>query len=235
MIAAVPPGQSMTSEPQPYISHADLGGQRGRGHVLPEPEGELFHADWEPRALALTLAMGATGAWNIDQSRSARETLPQYAELSYYQIWLAALVKLMIERGLVQEHELEREQALLPPLPLPRRLLADQVAATLARGSSTERSAAAAARFKIGQRVRTRRHTVEHHTRLPAYAHDKPGIVERIHGVHVFADSHALGLGEQAQWLYTVVFEGEVLWGDEAQAGLKVSVDAWESYLEEAP
>ena len=65
-----------------YVSHADLGGQSGHGRVVPEPEGEHFHAAWEPRVLALTLAMGATGAWNIDSSRSARETLPQYARLS---------------------------------------------------------------------------------------------------------------------------------------------------------
>jgi len=41
--------------------------------------------------LALTLAMGTTGLWNIDASRAARETLADYRELSYYQIWLAGL------------------------------------------------------------------------------------------------------------------------------------------------
>ena len=55
-----------------YTNHADLGGKSGFGRIVPEPEGEYFHATWEPRALALTLAMGATGSWNIDQSRSAR-------------------------------------------------------------------------------------------------------------------------------------------------------------------
>ena len=35
-----------------YITHADLGGQPGFGPVTPEPEGELFHASWEPRVLA---------------------------------------------------------------------------------------------------------------------------------------------------------------------------------------
>jgi nitrile hydratase len=30
------------------------------------------------------------------------------------------------------------------------------------------------------------------------------------------------------------VFEGSELWGDEAQAGQRVSVDAWDSYLEPA-
>ena len=74
-----------------YQSRADLGGQAGHGRVQPEPEGELFHEPWEPRALAITLAMGATGSWNIDQSRAARETLPDYAQLSYYRIWIAGL------------------------------------------------------------------------------------------------------------------------------------------------
>ncbi len=35
-----------------------------------------LHAEWERRVLAVTLAMGATGQWNIDTSRAARESLP---------------------------------------------------------------------------------------------------------------------------------------------------------------
>ena len=64
-----------------YVTRADLGGQAGHGKVVPEPEGELFHAAWEPRVLAVTLAAGALGAWNIDMSRSARETLPATTEV----------------------------------------------------------------------------------------------------------------------------------------------------------
>jgi len=48
----------------------------------------------------------------------------------------------------------------------------------------------------------------------------------------VFADTNAQGLGEQPQWLYTVVFDSSELWGDGAAAGLSVSIDAWEPYLE---
>jgi hypothetical protein len=66
-----------------YQSHADLGGQDGHGVVSPEPEGELFHANWERMALALTLAMGATGTWNLDKSRSVRETISDYDSLTY--------------------------------------------------------------------------------------------------------------------------------------------------------
>jgi len=215
-----------------YRSHADLGGQPGHGAVLPEPEGELWHAAWEPRALALTLAMGATGAWNIDQSRAARETLPGYAALSYYQVWLAALQVLLRERGLLADDELATGHALHAPLPLPRKLAAGQVAAALARGSATERAATGPARFAPGDRVRTSALATPHHSRLPAYARGKTGVVARVHGVHVFADSNARGLGEQPQWLYGVVFEGMELWGADADPGLRVGLDAWESTLE---
>ena len=214
-----------------YTSHADLGGQPGHGRVQPEAEGDLFHAPWEPRALALTLAMGATGAWNIDISRAARETLPNYRELGYYEIWFAALQKLLAERQLVRPDEAAAGRALHPPRPLPRKLLAAGVPAVLAQGSPTVRPATAPARFAIGQAVRMYGGTVPHHTRLPGYVRGKRGAVEHVHGAHVFADAHALGLGEQAQWLYTVAFDGAELWPGEPAQRLKVSVDAWEPYM----
>ena len=217
-----------------YITHADLGGQSGHGTVLPEPEGQPFHADWEARALALVLAMGATGSWNIDASRAARETLPAYACLSYFQIWIAALEKLMLERGQVFRDELTQGRLLHPPAPVARVLLAADVRAALARGSPTQRPGAKPAFFQLGQRVRARIDAVPHHTRLPGYVRGKCGTVERLHGSHVLADAHAHGLGEQPEPLYTVVFEGEDVWGADAAPGLRVSVDAWQSYLEVA-
>ena len=217
-----------------HLSHADLGGRPNAERVLPEPEGELFHAAWEPRALALTLAMGATGSWNIDISRAARETLPDYASLSYYQIWIAALEQLLVERALLRPDELAAGRALHPPVPVARVLHAADVPAVLAKGSTTERPATAPARFQPGDRVRSRRDRVAHHTRLPGYAHGKTGVVESVHGAHVFADSHAQGLGEQPQWLYRVAFRGSDLWGAQAAPGSSVALDAWESYLEPA-
>lgn len=215
-----------------YRTFADLGGQPGHGPVTPEAEGEFWHEAFEPKALALTLAMGGTGSWNIDQSRAARETLPDYADLTYYRIWLAGLERLMAERGLVGADEITAGRMLQPPKPLARKLLAEAVPATLARGSPTERPASGAARFAVGDVVRTRAGHVDHHTRLPGYAQGRTGTVRRVHGAHVFADSNAQGAGEQPQWLYTVVFDGATLWGADAQPGLQVSVDAWESYLQ---
>lgn len=202
--------------------------------MIPEAEGELFHAAWEPKAFALTVAMGSTGSWNIDMSRAARETLPAYAELSYYAIWIHGLEKLLAERGLVTEEEIAAERPLHPPRTGLRVLTASNVSRVLAAGSSTLRPAAAPPRFAIGERVRTRNMAVPHHTRLPGYTRGKLGHIERIHGTHIFADTHAQGVGEQPHWLYTVNFAGRELWGSDAESGLTVSIDAWEPYLEAA-
>lgn len=223
----------------PYTSHADLGGQLGHGAVLPAAEGqsagELWHAPWESRAMALTLAMGATGAWNLDASRAARETLPGYAGLSYYEIWVAGLQRLLQARGLLHDDEITQGQALHPAPPLPRKLLAAQVAVVLAQGASTSRQATAPARYAVGDTVRMKATPAPHHTRLPGYVRGKQGVVTALHGCHVYPDSHARGAGEQPCWLYTVAFTGTALWGSEPSAtGLCVSVDAWETYLEPA-
>jgi nitrile hydratase len=218
-----------------YHSHADLGGQDVQDRVRPEPEGELFHAPWEPRVLALTLAMGATGLWNIDASRAARETLADYRELSYYQIWLAGLHKLLLQSGAAQADELAQGRMSQAAVPIRSVLRAGQVEAALARGAPTVRPAGSPARFALGQRVRMLSAAAPHHTRLPGYVRGKRGVIERLHGAHVFADPHAQGLGEQPQWLYTVAFDETELWGAQApRQGSTVSVDAWEPYLEPA-
>lgn len=216
-----------------YHSHADLGGKEAAGPIVNEPEGEYFHAAWERQALALTLAMGATGAWNLDMSRAARETLADYADRSYYSIWLAGLCRLMLERGLVTESELSSGHATRPGVELPRKLQAADVAAALLRGASTERPPASPARFAPGDAVVTGAAPAGHHTRLPGYARGKRGTIERVHGVHVFADAHAQGLGEQPQWLYAVRFTGQALWGEAGTADA-VSIDLWEPHLEPA-
>jgi nitrile hydratase subunit beta len=80
--------------------------------------------------------------------------------------------------------------------------------------------------------VRTKNIHPETHTRLPRYARDRVGTIETIRGCHVFPDTAALGKGDDPQWLYTVLFDGRELWGDITEPGLKVSIEAFEPYLE---
>lgn len=214
----------------------DMGGMQGFGPVQPEADEPVFHAEWERRAFALTLAMAPAGGWNLDMSRHARESLPpaQYLSSSYYEIWLAALERLMIERELISAEEIAAGHSLAPPREVKRVLSADQVAATLGRGGPTERDAETPARFKVGDRVRARNVHPRGHTRLPRYVRGQIGVLHLVHGCHVFPDTHAHGLGERPQWLYCVLFSARDLWGPEARANDEVRLDLWESYLEPA-
>ena len=212
----------------------DMGGVDGFGPVVPEPDEPVFHSEWERRAFAITLAMAKPGGWNIDTSRFAREDRPpaDYLSRSYYQIWLVGLERLLLERDLLRPGEIEAGKILQPPAPIPAKLMASEVAATLRRGGPTEREASAPARFTIGDRVRAKEMHPPTHTRLPQYVRGHVGVIDRICGYHVFPDSNAMNEGENPQWLYTVTFNGQDLWDDTPDAGVKVSVDAWESYLE---
>jgi nitrile hydratase beta subunit len=214
----------------------DLGGTQGHGPVEPEPKEPVFHAEWERRAFALTLAMGMPGGWNIDMSRFARENRKpvEYLSMSYYQIWFAGLETLMAERGLVGSDEIDAGHTLRPAKPLKRTLSPGDVAQVLYRGGPTERETNSTAKFKAGDKVRTKNLNPLTHTRLPRYVRGHTGVIERVVGCHVFPDSNAMGAGENPQWLYTVRFDGRELWGADADPSVKVSVDAWEPYLEPA-
>ena len=113
-------------------------------------------------------------------------------------------------------------------------LKAEDVPAVLARGGPAARAIEQPARVAVSDRVRTRNIHPQGHTRLPRYARGKTGVIELVHGAHVFPDANAHGQGEQPQWLYTVSFVGTDLWGPAADPTVRVSVDAWESYLEPA-
>lgn len=214
----------------------DVGGMMGFGPVDPDPDEPLFHARWEQRALGLTLCAGALGHWNLDQSRSARENRhpADYYSSTYYELWAKGLERLLVDHGVVTEEELTAGRSLTPGPDSARILTADRVPAALARVGPVDRPPPAPARFAVGDRVRARIMTPTGHTRLPRYVRGKLGVIESVHGAHVFPDSNAAGHGEDPKWLYTVRFEGTDLWGHEAEPGLVVSVDAWEPYLEPA-
>ena len=213
----------------------DMGGMDGFGKVEAEPNEPVFHAPWEGRVLAMQRAMGYAGAWHIDHSRFAQEKLPPvtYLSSSYYQRWALAMEKNVLERGYVGPDELAAGHALRPGVALKRKLTPDVVDKGMTR-SSFYRQQQGPARFKVGDRVRTRNIHPATHTRLPRYARDKVGLVEMVHGCHMYPDSVAIDQGDNPQWLYTVVFENRELWGPDADPTIKVSIDAFEPYLDPA-
>jgi len=213
----------------------DMGGMHGFGKVDSEKNEPVFHADWEGRCFALNRAMGYTGVWTIDQTRAGIEQLPPevYLTSSYYRKWAIRMERLIVALGLADADEVAAGHALRPGKTLKRKLGAADVPNSLSRGSFA-RPAQVPARFKAGDRVRTKNIHPATHTRLPRYARGRVGVIEAVRGCHVFPDTVAIGKGENPQWLYTVLFEGRELWGENADPSLKVSIEAFEPYLEPA-
>ena len=211
----------------------DMGGMDGFGKVEVEKNEPPFHAPWEGRVLAMQRAMGYAGAWHIDHSRFAQEKLPplSYLGASYYQRWMMAMESNVTERGYATPDELEAGHAKTAGKNLPRKLTPDVVDAGLSR-SSFYRPQQGPQKFKPGDKVRTANIHPATHTRLPRYARDKVGVVEMCHGCHMYPDLVATDRGDNPQWLYTVVFDSRELWGPDADPTLKISIDAFEPYLE---
>ncbi len=212
----------------------DMGGMDGFGKVEAELNEPPFHEKWEGRVLAMVRAMGAAGAFNIDTSRFYRESLPPHVYLasSYYRKWLLGLEDNLVDKGFVTASELAAGHSEGTAKPVKNGKFAlEKVEKSLVRGHF-ERQAPAPAKFKIGDRVRTRNMHPATHTRLPRYTRGHVGLIDRVLGCQVFPDSAAMELGENPQWLYNVVFDSVELWGPDADPTVKVSIDAFEPYLE---
>lgn len=212
----------------------DMGGMDGFGKVEPEANEPTFHHEWEARVMAMVRAMGANGGLNIDSQRFARESLPPevYLASSYYKKWFLAIENQLVERNMVGADELEAGHSLHQSPPLLRGpFTLDDVKRCEVRGSFG-REPQGPAIFKPGDRVRAKNINPLTHTRLPRYVRGHTGVVEHINGCHVFPDTNAHFKGDHPQWLYTVVFDARDLWGDDADPTLKVSIEAFEPYLE---
>jgi len=214
----------------------DMGGMQSFGPVNHEENEPVFHAPWEGRALALTLAAGAWRRWTIDALRHQIELLPpaDYLRMSYYEKWIAAVSERLIESGMVTRAEIESARPAQGSTKAVPALAADQVPTMRRSGALAMRKVNIAPRFIPGERVRARNIHPIGHTRLPRYARGKTGVVHLDHGVYVFPDTVAHGRGENPQHVFSVRFSARELWGEQASARDAVYIDLWDDYLEPA-
>jgi len=217
----------------------DLGGMHGLGPIDPPDDEPIFHATWEERAFALTLAAGSRGHWNIDQSRFARESMEpgEYLRTSYYEHWLHGLEVLLENEGLIKAGEVDTrmQDSTAPEFPGfadDKVLPADKVVKTLGRGGSTRMDGVSPARFKVGDTVKTININPPTHTRLPRYARARTGVVELDHGGFQFPDVAATTGVKQCERLYTVAFSARELWGDDCEHPQDIMLlDMFDPYL----
>ena len=213
----------------------DMGGMHGMGAVEIERDEPVFHSEWERRAFALTLASGFRGKWNIDMGRYARERMPpaDYLAATYYERWLFGLETLLVEQAQVTADELASGRAARRVAP-EGTLQASDVARFLRNRRNARLDDDVPAKFKPGNRVVARNIHPAGHTRLPRYARGRHGVIDRDHGVFIFADTNAMSRDRKPQHLYSVRFAARELWGPAASARDAVYVDLWDDHLDPA-
>jgi hypothetical protein len=85
----------------------DMGGAPGG----PIDRGQHEVEDWERLADAINSALGAKGLQSTDELRRSIESLEEYRELSYYERWVAATEKLLIEKDVLSSDEIDERAA----------------------------------------------------------------------------------------------------------------------------
>jgi hypothetical protein len=85
----------------------DIGGSPGG----PIDRGQHEVEDWERLADAINGALGARGLQSTDELRRSIESLEDYRELSYYERWVAATEKLLVEKGVLSSEEIDERAA----------------------------------------------------------------------------------------------------------------------------
>jgi nitrile hydratase subunit beta len=113
-------------------------------------------------------------------------------------------------------------------------LKAADVEATLLKGGSARVEEDVAPKFKPGQRVAVRNLNPLGHTRVPRYIRGRSGTIDRDHGVFVFPDTNAAGIGKSPQHVYSVRFEASDVWGSGAPGNEALYIDLWDDYLDPA-
>jgi hypothetical protein len=93
----------------------DMGGSPGG----PIDKNQHEVEDWERLADAINSALGKKGIQSTDELRRAIESLENYRDLSYYERWVAATEKLLVEKGVLAAGEIDERTAEIERRPGP--------------------------------------------------------------------------------------------------------------------
>lgn len=211
----------------------DLGGMQGFGPIVPEKNEPVFHAAWEGRLSAIRRALIAGGKLP-STFRPAVESLPaaDYLTKSYYELWYAAMVQMLVQRGVATREEIARGKPAKGSVKSVPALKPEEAGRFPLRVPQVMLEADVPQRFGARHQVRVRNIHPAGHTRLPRYVRGHVGTVERNRGVQAFPDTDVYGRGQNPQHVYSVRFAARELWGEAASSRDSVYLDLWEDYLE---
>ena len=98
----------------------DLGGMHGFGPVEREENEPTFHGAWEATVMAMMRAAGGRGLYNLDEFRHAIERMrpSAYLAATYYEKWLDGVSRLLVEKGVVSQADLDARTAFFQARPI---------------------------------------------------------------------------------------------------------------------
>ena len=214
----------------------DLGGKQGFGPIDVN-EGETpFHADWEGRMWAIAQCGGGRDGWTIDWWRHCRELVDpvDYLSRAYFDSWAQTYTAAYIDSGAFSLDEVCNARSNTEKIEPPAARSKNEVLEDIhEQAIHFDREIDQPARFQPGDKIHTKLLTTVHHTRLPAYARGKTGMIHAHNGAHLLADAGAKG-EHIPEHIYSVVFEARDLWPEAQSHKDRVFIDLWESYLDPA-
>ena len=85
----------------------------GFGPVAPERDEPVFHRPEDGRTLGLQVVALGAELYNLDEFRRTRENLDpvDYLQMSYYQSWAESLGRLLVEKDVLTQGEVDDRQA----------------------------------------------------------------------------------------------------------------------------
>jgi nitrile hydratase subunit beta len=211
----------------------DLGGKEGFGPVDVNEREIPFHYPWEGRMWAIAMVTNAAD-WTIDWWRHVRELIEpaDYLTRRYFDQWMQTQTAALIDSGILTLEDVASGDLVPAHKPAgPPMQRGDILERVAARARDYSRNIDVAPAFKEGDRVRSRSMGATGHTRLPAYARGRTGVIHAHHGAHLLPDASARG-EERAEHLYSVAFKPDALWPEAPGRRDRIFLDLWESYLE---
>ncbi|MGI9556345.1 MAG: nitrile hydratase subunit beta [Solirubrobacterales bacterium] len=223
---------------EPATRPQDIGGQ-DHGPVHPDPDEPVFHTEWERRTFGLSVTTRLGSRITLDRFRAYQAALPpdRYIRSSYYERWVHALERAMVDDGVLTEEEVTSLQSgprTAPEPPVPTAELKERMLERVETGRIRFVDAASEPGFGVGDRVRVGDVPVVTYDRLPGYLRGRSGVVDEHYGS--FGDPEELTAGKadvSGEHLYRVRFAASELWGSEAESPAdELCVDLFERYLE---
>jgi nitrile hydratase len=188
-----------------------------------------FHEGWEARIFGLARVADGLDLYSTDEFRHAIERLDpaEYARITYFEKWLAAIEHLAVARGYVSQEELEAAQ---------RSRLDEHdhdhphSAPAMAPHPDEHLDAPdPAERFAPGDAVIVAGGLGEHH-RVPDWARGCRGVVHAVRGRFPLPDLVVAGVAGRPYTLYSIELNAADAFPD-ADGRDRLYVDAYDPYL----